>query len=96
MVSPGALVRVRVPQRLLAPVVAPGALFRLRFVDDNGEIPGPTDFTNFVVQASTSFSPTNQGWVTLTNNVILFNGELLFDDTAIGNFSRRFYRVIER
>ena len=49
-----------------------------------------------MLSETTSFTPTNQNWVTLTNNVILFEGELIFDDSTIGNFSRRFYRVIER
>ncbi|MEN9576854.1 MAG: hypothetical protein RL514_4709 [Verrucomicrobiota bacterium] len=94
--SSNALVRVRVAQRVEPPVMAPGQPFRLRFLDDNGELPSPADLAKLEVQAAATLLGTNTAWVTLTNGFTVVNGALQFADPASTNLVRRYYRVIER
>ncbi len=94
--SSNALVRVRVPQRVEPPVFVPGAPFRLRFTDDNGEQAGPVDMAKIEVQAAATLLGTNTAWVKLTNGFSVVNGMLQFDDPSVTNLVRRYYRVIEK
>ena len=95
-VSSNALLRVRVPQQVTPPVFTPGTPFRLRFGDADGELAGPVDFSNLIVQATTNVLRTNTVWVTLTNGFSVVNGMIQFDDPSVTNLNRRYYRVIER
>jgi hypothetical protein len=94
--SSNALVRVRTAQRFAPPWFTPGAPFRLRFLDDDGELAGAVDFSNLTVQATTNLLGTNMVWVTLTNGFSVVNGMLQLDDAAGTNLVHRYYRVIER
>ncbi len=94
--SSNALVRVRVPQRVEPPVFTPGAPFRLRFTDENGEQAGPVDMAKIEVQAAATLQGVNTVWVKLTNGFSVVNGMLQFDDPSVTNLVRRYYRVIEK
>lgn len=94
--SSNALVRVRVAQRVEPPVFTPGAPFRLRFTDDNGEQASAVDLAKIEVQAATNLLGTNTAWVTLTNGFSVVGGMLQLDDSWITNSLRRYYRVIEK
>ncbi len=94
--SSNALVRVRVAQRVEPPVFTPGAPFRLRFTDDNGEQASAVDLAKIEVQAATNLLGTNTAWVTLTNGFSVVGGMLQLDDSSITNSLRRYYRVIEK
>jgi alpha-tubulin suppressor-like RCC1 family protein len=89
--SSNAVVRVRVPQRLGAPVMLAGHTFMFfsRDLDGDPVVPGMLEF--FEAQTSTDLV----NWITLTNSLISTNGDLLLVDPAPGNAPARFYRLVE-
>ena len=93
--SSNAVVRVLMPTRLQRYSREANGLFRLRFLDSDGSNLPANIATSFVVEASSDF----QSWTNLTTNgggLIFTNGELFFEDTNAINYSRRYYRVLER
>ena len=93
--SSPALLRVLVPQRLLAPERLADGRLQLRFGDQDGGMVGAGDAAGFEVYATTNFFATN-AWVRLTNSLTLTNGLLRLEDSDAPFLPRRFYRVIER
>lgn len=92
--SSPALLRVRVPQRLLPPLRLGNGQLRFWFNDGDGGSLGVNDLPFFEVQVSTT--PTHENWTILAGGLVLTNGMVQFDDTEAANHSRRFYRVLER
>ena len=93
--SSNAALRVLVPQQVQFASKDPGGMFHLWFADAVGG--GLADPANIQVQAATNLLPTNTVWRVLTNGTtIVTNGTLRFDDPSAGNFSQRFYRIIEQ
>jgi hypothetical protein len=92
--SSNALLRVRVPQRVQAPVRRADGSFRLLFSDSDGGVLSTNDVPNIELHVSTNLVSTN--WSIVTNGFFLTNGMIQFDDSDSTNQPRRFYRVIER
>ena len=93
--SSPALLRVLVPQRLLAPERLADGRVQLRFGDQDGGPLGAGDAAGFEVYATTNLFNTN-AWVRLTNSLSLSNGLLHLEEPAAAGLPRRFYRVLER
>ncbi len=93
--SSPALLRVLVPQRLLAPERLADGRVQLRFGDQDGGLLGAGDAAGFEVYATTNLFATN-AWVRLTNSLSLSNGLLRLEEPTAAGLPRRFYRVMER
>lgn len=89
--SSNAVLVVRVPELLGAPVLQPNGSIQLSSTDTGGGLLSPSDLTNFEAQASTNLTD----WVTLPNALSLTNGTLQLQDTGNSNSPSRFYRLIE-
>ncbi|HWH71253.1 MAG TPA: immunoglobulin domain-containing protein, partial [Candidatus Sulfotelmatobacter sp.] len=89
--SSNALLVVRVPQLLSGARMLPDGSFE--FVSGDADCGGllPSDMTALEVQASTNLVD----WVPVNNPLTLTNGTLRLHDPGT-NYSRRFYRVVER
>ncbi|HWI58571.1 MAG TPA: hypothetical protein VNZ22_15200, partial [Bacillota bacterium] len=85
------LLVVRVPQLLSGARMLPDGSFE--FVSGDADCGGllPSDVTALEVQASTNLVD----WVPVNNPLTLTNGTLRLHDPGT-NYSRRFYRVVER
>ncbi len=93
--SSNAVVRVLMPARLQSFSRENNGLFRLLFLDYDGRLLPANLVTAFVVEASSDLL----SWSNLTTNsagLIFTNGEFFFEDTNALNYSRRYYRVLER
>jgi hypothetical protein len=89
--SSNAVVLIHVPQRLNG-VMQPDGTFGVLSRDADGGALTIEDFGKFESQASSNLFD----WIPFTNNLVLTNGTLWFIDRDSTNFSRRFYRMIER
>ncbi len=91
--SSNAFLRVLVPQQVKLFSMNPVPQFW--FSDAVGD--GVANAANVQLEVTTNLLLANTLWTTVTNNaVVLSNGLLHFRDIDATNFSRRFYRVIER
>lgn len=94
--STNALLRVRVPQRLLVPERLGDGRLRLVFADDLGTLATGSDQPFVEVQFATNMVGTNFAWQRLTNAIVTTNGALQIEEPPSLAVPRRFYRVIER
>ena len=90
--SSSAVLIVRGLQQLFAPELLPNGTLRLTFGDQHGDLISPPNATRYAVE----ISPDLLTWTPLNLSPALVDGRLQVDDPAAGNFSRRFYRVVER
>jgi hypothetical protein len=82
---------VRVPQRLGAAMRPSAGGLALNFGDADGGLLTAGDLAGFEILASTNLLD----WTTLSNAVVLTNGQALMIDTSCTNRPLRFYRVVE-
>ena len=91
--SQSALLRVLVPQRILAPIRQPNGQYRIMFGDHDGGPLTAAEAANFEIWATSNL---RTGWTQLTTPVAA-DGTMLYldDDQSVGQ-PQRFYRILER
>ena len=91
--SQSALLRVLVPQRILAPIRQPNGQYRIMFGDHDGGPLTAVEAANFEIWATSNL---RTGWTQLTTPVAA-DGTMLYldDDQSVGQ-PQRFYRILER
>lgn len=90
--SANAALIVRGLQQLFAPLTLGNGALRLTFGDQHGDPISAPNALRYAVEVS----PDLRTWTPLNLPLVLVEGRLQVDDPAAGNFSRRFYRVVER
>ena len=90
--SSNAVVTVKVPQVLGAPVLLPNGVFEFTSADEGGGLLTAANLPNFQAQVSTNLV----SWLNLPNALSLTNGMLLLQDSATSNAPARFYRIVEQ
>ena len=89
--SSNAMLVVRSPQKLGAPLRLPGGILAITADDADGGPLFPGDLAGFQALVSTNLLD----WETLTNSLTLTNGQLLLRDADSTNTPTRFYRIVE-
>ena len=89
--SSNAMLAVRSPQKLGAPLRLPGGTLAITSDDADGSQLLPGDLAGFQALVSTNLLD----WETLTNSLTLTNGQLLLRDEDTANSPGRFYRILE-
>jgi hypothetical protein len=89
--SSNAVLNVHVPQLLGTPNFLPDGSITLSSSDADGGQLTTADLANLQVQVSTNLVD----WMTLSNALVLTNGEIQLQDAGATNSPMRFYRILE-
>ncbi|MDB6121354.1 MAG: hypothetical protein JWQ71_347 [Pedosphaera sp.] len=92
VLSSNAVLNVVTPQVLAKPSVQSDGSYTLTSRSADGSVMGADNLSGFELQASSDLL----AWTTLTNTPVLTNGTLRFIEPGSTNYTRRFYRVIQK
>ena len=92
VLSSNAVLTVITSQVLSSPSVLTNGTYTLTSQYADGSSMGSNSLNGFELQASSDLI----NWITLTNPPVLINGVLQFNESGITNYTRRFYRVMQK